>query len=201
MYLPYRVVDDFEKEVAKFAGSKYAIAIDSCSNALFLCCYYLCYYLKVHIVSIPKHTYFSVPCSIIHAGGEVVFDDREWSGCYQLKPHPIYDSALRFRKGMYIKGSYYCVSFHAKKHLPIGRGGMILTDDPIATKWFKSARIDGRHEIAMKQDKIDMLGWNMYMTPEQAARGLLLLDKIKSQPPLPDLEQHYPDLSKFEVYK
>lgn len=194
--ISFNIVKQFEEEVAKFAGAKFGVAMDSCSNALFLCCYYL----KVKTISIPKHTYFSVPCSIIHAGGSVVFDNRKWNGCYRLKPYPIYDSALRFCKNMYIQDSFYCLSFHAKKILNIGRGGMILCDDEDAAQWFRKARMDGRNDVAMQDDNITMLGWNIYMTPEQAARGLHLLELLKSKKEIPNIHQDYPDLSKFRVY-
>ena len=90
-----------------------------------------------------------------------------------------------------------CLSFHIKKHLKIGKGGMILTDDIIAAEWFKKARYEGRSEKFYKDDSIDEMGWNMYMTPEQAARGLALFDTVKNKD-IPDLkmeEQGYPDLS------
>ena len=38
------------------------------------------------------------------------------------------------------------LSFHIKKQLPIGKGGMILTDDQQAVEWFKKARYEGRSE-------------------------------------------------------
>ena len=53
----YKVVNDFEKAMADFVGSPYAVAVDSCTNALFLCCKYL----KVKEVTIPCKTYVSVP--------------------------------------------------------------------------------------------------------------------------------------------
>ena len=34
---PWDVVEAFEDKVAKFAGSKYAVATDSCTNSMFLC--------------------------------------------------------------------------------------------------------------------------------------------------------------------
>ena len=34
---PHEIVEMFEKEIAEYAGSKYAIAIDCCTNGLFLC--------------------------------------------------------------------------------------------------------------------------------------------------------------------
>lgn len=197
--MPYEVVRKFEEEIAEYAGSKYAVAVSSCTNALFLCCAYK----KVRWVHIPKQTYPGVACSIIHAGGKAIFHNDGWSGIYKLYPYEIYDSALRFQKGMYIKESLYCLSFHAKKHLPIGRGGMILTDDIRAQMWLKRARFDGRGERPLSEDKFIMLGWNMYMIPEQAARGRMLFDTIKNKK-FADLlveEQGYPDLSKCEVYK
>jgi dTDP-4-amino-4,6-dideoxygalactose transaminase len=38
---PREVIDMFEKKVAEFAGSKYAISVDCCSNGIFLCLKYL----------------------------------------------------------------------------------------------------------------------------------------------------------------
>ena len=34
---PWDVVDLFEKKMAEYAGSKYGVAVDNCTNALFLC--------------------------------------------------------------------------------------------------------------------------------------------------------------------
>ena len=198
---PYQIVKMFEEEIAEYTGSKYAVSVDSCTNALFLCCQYL----KVKKVTIPSRTYLSVPMSIINAGGNVVFDKRHesnhWTGTYQLKPYPIYDSAKRLTSNMYIKNSYMCLSFHIKKQLPIGKGGMILTDDSEAVDWFKKSRYEGRGEVYYKEDNIETLGWNMYMTPEQAARGLSLMQNYPEHNT--DLEEKngYRDLTEFPVFK
>ena len=80
---------------------------------------------------------------------------------------------------------------------------MILTDNRQAYEWLKKARFDGRSQVPLSEDVLDMVGWNMYMTPEQAARGLMLFDLIKDKD-LPDMDstkQGYPDLSKVEAYK
>ena len=194
----FAIVSKFEEEIAEYAGSKYAIAVDSCCNAIFLSCVYK----LVKEVAIPKFTYPGVACSIIHAGGIPTFTKSMWTGTYVLKPYEITDGALRFKKGMY-KGGLHCLSFHAKKHLPIGRGGMILTDDLDAWWWLRKARFDGRSGVPLSEDHITMVGYNMYMTPEQAARGLTLFDLIKDKD-LPDIDstkQCYPDLSKIAAYK
>lgn len=194
---PFDTVRNFERALADFSGSKYAVAVDSCTSALLLACAYL----KVDEVTIPCRTYPSVPCSIIHAGGKVKFENLDWSGIYQLKPYPIYDGAKRFRKNMYIPGSFHCLSFHAKKLLPIGRGGAILTDDLDAYEWLKIASFDGRHPgVPLSEDTFDIIGWNVYMSPEQAARGHLLLsmmrDDCEDQVEIPP----YPDLSKSKIF-
>ena len=62
------VVEQFEKAVADFSGSKYAVAVDSCTNALFLSLMYMKQTgmsLPTHI-TIPTRTYISVPLSLIH---------------------------------------------------------------------------------------------------------------------------------------
>ena len=114
---PYKIVSMFEEEISEYTGSKYVITVDSCTNALFL----VCKYLKVKEVTIPSETYLSVPMSIIHAGGDVVFDKttktNHWKGIYQLKPYPIYDAAKRFTSDMYIKGTFMCLSFQNFKNL------------------------------------------------------------------------------------
>jgi dTDP-4-amino-4,6-dideoxygalactose transaminase len=198
---PYKVVQMFEEEVADYTGSPYAVSVDSCTNAIFL----ICKYLKVKEVTIPSKTYLSVPQSIIHSGGEVIFDTtketNDWSGIYQLKPYPIYDSAKRFTSNMYIPGSFMTLSFHIKKHLKIGKGGMILTDDKDAVNWFKKARYEGRGEKLYHEDDIDMLGWNMYMTPQQASHGLSLMQNYPVD--VQDLDENngYRDLTEFSVFK
>lgn len=196
---PYKIVTMFEEEIASYTGAPYAVSVDSCTNALFLCLKYL--KAEGKKVEVPKHTYLSVPMSIIHAGAIPVFKDIHWLGLYQLKPLPIYDSAKRLTSGMYIPDSYMCLSFHIKKQISIGKGGMILTDNKEAVQWFKKARYEGRSEVFYKDDNINMLGWNMYMTPQQAAHGLALFQQYP--PHVEDMGEAggYSDLTKNDVFK
>ena len=137
--------------------------------------------------------------SIIHAGGEVVFETLHWSGIYQLKPYPIYDGAVRMKKGMYKPNTFHCLSFHIRKHIPIGKGGMILTDDIKAYRWFKKARYEGRDiTIPYDQDQISTLGWNMYMPPEQAAYGIKLFLQIDNLNPDCGGSWKYPDCRQYK---
>ena len=202
---PWDVVDAFEKKVAEYAGSKYAVSLDNCTNALFLCLKYLNAHgwLRAgYTITIPSRTYLSVPGTIINAGCDVKFEDIEWDGLYQLKPYTIYDSATRFRKGMYVKDSFQCLSFHMKKILPIGKGGMILTNSKKAYDWFKVARYEGRHiELTYEDDSFDMIGWNMYMPPEQAARGIMLFEECAEQNGDCGGSWRYRDISQLDIFK
>ena len=153
--------------------------------------------VRVGLVTVPARTYVSVPMAVLHAGGRVRFEDIEWRGIYPLAPYPIIDGAKRFRRGMYAGGAH-CLSFHAKKHIAIGRGGMVLTNDDALAAWLRKARYDGREGKPYPEERIDMLGWHCYMTPEQAARGLQLLDLAPDA--APDLTEDYPDLRTMPVF-
>ncbi|NBP58042.1 hypothetical protein EBU71_16190, partial [bacterium] len=185
----------------------YCVVLDNLSNALFLCLYYE--QVKGVRISIPNHTYPSVPCEIIHAGGKVDFyktESKMLKGAYQLIPTKIWDSALRFTADMYIPGTHMCLSFTGPhKRLKLSKGGAILTDDKNAYDWFKRARFSGRNECSYHDDYFDMLGWNFYMIPELAVRGLLLMNDFYNidgtKKHFDDLELPYPDLSKFPIYQ
>jgi len=170
-------VDKFEEIVANYAGSKYAVAVDSCTNALFLSFKYCKDVLKLGdwFVEIPKQTYISVPMQAINAGYKVKFVDKSWSGSYKLGSLPIIDSAQKFCSQMYKNDTFYCLSFNFKKILSTGKGGMILTDNKDAYEWFRRVRYDGRPSIYyndMMNIPVTEIGYHMYMTPEQAVMGI-----------------------------
>ena len=68
-------VSFFEKEVASYCNARHGVAVDSCSNALFLTFKYLSTICDRQVIQVPKHTYISVPMSIIHAGYDIEFID------------------------------------------------------------------------------------------------------------------------------
>lgn len=208
----YKITEDFEKLLSDYTGSPYVVALDNMSNALFLALYYeknISKTLESDSITIPNRTYPSVPCEIIHAGLKVNFETVEGKtikGAYQLKGSNVWDSALRFTGDMYIPNSFMCISFTGPyKHFKLSKGGAILTDNLDAYYWFKRARYSGRRECSYHDDYFDMLGWNFYMMPELAARGVLLMNQFYnldgSKKYNEDLELPYPDLSKFEIYK
>ena len=167
---PWDIVNLFEKKVSKFCGSKYAVAVDCCTNAIFLSLKFINDKKKI---TIPTNTYVSVLSAINLANYKFNTAKIKWEGSYYLKPYPIIDSATKFTKNMYTKKTFTCLSFHHRKHIAIGRGGMILTDSLKAYSWFKKARYDGRNlNNKYNEDPISSIGWHMYMTPEQAYIGL-----------------------------
>ena len=207
----YKITEDFEKALADYTGAPYVVTVDNQSNALFLSLYYeknIKKSISDEFITIPSRTYPSVPCEIIHAGLKVDFESVKGStikGAYQLKGSNVWDSALRFTADMYLSGTHMCVSFTGPyKHFKLSKGGAILTDSLEAYHWFRRARYSGRRECSYHDDHFDMLGWNFYMMPELAARGILLISQFYnldgSKKQMDDLELPYPDLSKYEIY-
>ena len=196
---PWDVVDAFEDKVAKYAGSKYAVAVDNCTNGMFMALKYLG---AEGTITLPKKTYLSVPGLVIHAGCQIKFEDFEWSGVYKLDPYPVVDGATRFTKDMYIPGTFHCLSFHIRKVLAIGKGGMILTDDKEAADWFRRARYEGRNnrEAHDSIDDIWILGWNFYMPPEQAGYGIELFNKLPEKNDDTGGSWKYKDLSSYTAW-
>ncbi len=197
------VVDIFEKKVAAFAGCKYAVTTDCCTNGLFLCLKYIQGGNEIdesEPVVIPVRTYVSTAMQIIHAGYEVAFDDIEWTGIYRLGQTRIWDGAVRWTMGMYVgNNALQVVSFQFKKRIPIGRGGMILTDDFDAYTILKIMGHDGR-DLSLPYDHprhVKMIGYNMYMTPEDAARGIILMDGTSSINEDSGDHMMYPDVKKM----
>lgn len=207
----YQITEDFEKKLSDYTGSPYVVTLDNMSNALFLALYYeknVSKTIESETIIIPNRTYPSVPCEIIHAGLKVSFEPVEGKtikGMYQLKGSNVWDSALCFSADMYKSGQHICVSFTGPyKHFKLSKGGAILTDSLEAYHWFKRARYSGRRECSYHDDYLDMIGWNFYMMPELAARGLLLMNQFYNldgtKKHNTDLELPYPDLSQFKVY-
>ena len=194
----FGVVDSFEESVAKFAGSRYAVAVNTGTSALFLSFKYeKLKHPEIETVTMPCRTFVSVPMAAIHAGFKVDFVDYEWNGVYMIDPISVTDGALRFKRGMY-NGGLHCLSFHARKLLNIGEGGMVLTNDHDAYHWLRKARYSGRSAPLYDIEHIDMVGWQLYMTPEKAARGLHLMDYVENWE---DQQMEYTDLRTAKVFQ
>ena len=205
---PIDIIDIFEKKVAKFAGSKYGVAVNSSSSGIFLC---LKYYQAMYgnqkdfptTITVPSRTYISVPMTVINAGFKVKFEDIKWKGIYDLEPFNLVDGATRWTKDMYVgDGALQVVSFQVKKRIPIGAGGMILTDDKKEYEWLKLASHDGRNmNVHYGDDEFAIIGWHMNMIPEDAARGILLIDSVPEVNEDVYSWENYYDISKRKVFE
>lgn len=196
---PSEVIEIFEKRMADFCGAPYAVAVDCATHALELSLRYL--QVKGE-VQVPRRTYPSVPMTLLQLGCRLRWRDLNWQGIYRLEPTPVWDCSLRLSPGMYQPGQWMCLSFQQKKRLGIGRGGMILLDEARAYHWLKRACHDGRTPgVRWHEDQIQMMGWHYYMTPEDAARGLLLFGDLPGD--FSDLggSERYPDLLQFDFFR
>jgi dTDP-4-amino-4,6-dideoxygalactose transaminase len=76
---------------------------------------------------------------------------------------------------------------------------MILTNSKTKYEKLKLLRYDGRNiNIKYDNDKFKMMGYHMYMTPEQAAYGLKLFEKNMKKK---QKEITYLDYSNLNKYK
>lgn len=95
-----------------------------------------------------------------------------------------------------------CLSFQHQKHLSLGRGGMILTDDKEAAAELKKMSYDGRlPNIPWREQDINSLGYHYYMTPETASLGLEKLPNAIERIPRQWTILDWPDLTSLEVFR
>jgi dTDP-4-amino-4,6-dideoxygalactose transaminase len=203
----YKVVDMFEEELCVYTRAPFAIAVDSCTNALFLSLVYEhersrpATHRRVDwapVLTLPRRTYVGVLQAVRNAGYVVEWarSDWHWEFMYDLEPTRVIDAARCLTRKTFDPGHLVCVSFDAGKQLPLGRGGAILTDDKDAAQWLRAARMDGRPPGA-PIGETQFPGFHCPLPPDTAARGLWILsrwvDSGYDPPPLP--AETYPDLS------
>ncbi len=198
--MTFEIVDKFEKEVAKFFGSTYAVAVDSCTHGIELCLRYT----GEKKINVPKRTYLSVPFLAEKMGLEREWRDEEWEDYYTLNygGKRIIDAAVLWKKDSYIPNTFMCLSFQYQKHLSIGRGGMILCDNEKDRDILKKMSYDGRlPNIPWRDQDIDTVGYHYYMTPESAEIGLSKLDKAIETEPRKWVYTDWPDLTEMKFFK
>ena len=192
-------IHQFEQTIANFYGSTYGVAVDSCTHALELCMRYE----KYDFVEVPTNTYISVPFIMKKIGlKKWRWEDKKWEKYYYIGSTNIVDAAVLWEKNSYIPGTYFCLSFQQRKHLPLGRGGMILTDNPTAYYTLKRMSCDGRDFYRPWRDQdIDIMGYHYYMTPEKASEGLEKFQTAVNKPVRDWSYKDYPYLPDMSVFK
>lgn len=193
----FEVVSEFEKKIAEFFGAPYAIAIDSCTHGLEICLKYT----EADSIHCPKHTYLSVPFLSKKLNIKLNWKDEDWIDYYYITDN-IIDAAVLWKKNSYIPGTFMSISFQYQKHLSLGRGGVILTDNEEAAIQLKKMSYDGRlPNIPWRNQNIDTIGYHYYMTPETAQMGLDKLEEKINSTPRQWVVSDWPDISKFSVFK
>jgi dTDP-4-amino-4,6-dideoxygalactose transaminase len=194
----FEYIEQFENEIANFYGSPYAVATDCCTHAIELCLRYEGY----NNITIPSHTYISVPFTCEKLNLKWKFEHKEWEDFYYLGNTNIIDAAVYWKQNGYIENTYMCLSFQYKKHLSLGRGGAILLQNKKDYDILKKMSYDGRSPNApwMEQD-IDIIGYHYYMIPETAKIGI---EKIKNSilsNPKKWSYKNYPNISNMLVFQ
>jgi len=173
-----RAVLDFEDAFAEYVGADHAVAVDSCTSALFLSLKYF----QPERATIPSVTFCSVANAILHSGTELNFNDEIAVGySYELGFSGIWDSAHEVkRRDDWVGLSAVCYSFYPTK--PVGGlgGGMIATNNDGFADWARQARNHGsdRREYESAHS-VKFAGWKMQMNELQAAIGL---EQLKGLP-------------------
>lgn len=192
----FNVVADFENKIAEFFGAPYAIAVDSCTHGIELCLRYT----NSHKIVCPKRTYLSVPFLAKKLCIELEWKEQDWTDYYYLTPN-IIDAAVLWKKDSYIPNTYMSISFQYQKHLSLGRGGIILTDNKEAAIQLKKMSYDGRlPNIPWREQNIDTIGYHYYMTPETAQLGIDKLKKAIETSPKQWIVTDWPDLTKMKIF-
>ncbi len=157
-----------EQEFAKFIGSKYAVATNGCTMALYLALSKLNLKSGDEVI-VPSLTWTATAAVVIHAGGVPVFADvklSDWcldpadvkrkitkktkaiipvhfaaryaTGFSSFSVPVIYDSAHRIEKNDF-RGNVSCYSFYAVKNMTTVRGGMIATNSKKDWNFYQKA--------------------------------------------------------------
>jgi dTDP-4-amino-4,6-dideoxygalactose transaminase len=198
--MSFEKITEFEKKISEFFGSKYAIAVDSCTHGIELCLWYT----KEKKISIPKRTYLSVPFLSEKLGLEREWRDEDWEDYYVLNcgDKKIIDAAVLWRKDSYIPNTFMCISFQYQKHLSLGRGGIILLDNLNDFIILKKMSYDGRLPTTpWREQNIDVVGYHYYMTPETAQLGLDKLEWAINSKPRKWVTTDWPDLTQMDIFK
>ena len=195
----FEVIGEFENSIAKFFGSPYAIAVDSCTHGIELCLRYT----NETKINVPKRTYLSVPFLAEKMGLDREWRDDEWEDYYTINygDKRIIDAAVLWKKDSYIPNTFMCLSFQYQKHLSLGRGGIILLDNEDDFISLKKMSYDGRlPNIPWRDQNIDTVGFHYYMTPETAKLGLEKLQHAIDTPPKKWVVTDWPDLTQMDIF-
>lgn len=204
-----KMVTKFEEKVAKYVGTKHAVALNSCTSGLQVVLEALDIGLRDKVIC-PNFTYWSTPQAIRNVGAEPMFVDVQDDYCsYTCHKSVISFSDDRIFAGIAVDlfGNYSCCnyisenadydyppivirdaacglginykdlirydddlvfSFHPRKLITTGEGGMICTNDDVLAARLKVKCGYGRRVIK----------YNLRMNEIQAVMGLVQMEYL-----------------------
>lgn len=186
---------EFEEQLAKFTGAKYAVATDCCTHAIELCLRHD----KIKTTAFTPFTYVSIPMLMHKLNISYSYhsdEAQDWTGEYRFTLTRIWDSARKLERNMY-NGDLQCLSFGFDKPLSINRGGAILCDDKYDYEKLKRMSYDGRdlNISPWQKQEVFEVGYHYKPTIEEAEKGLELLQDFEGQ----CQHKEYPDLREIVI--
>lgn len=220
-------VEEFEQSICQYTGSKYAIAVTSCTTGLFLCLKMLGIG-KGDEVIVPSFSFIATANVVVHAGATPVFVDID-PQTYNIDPKKIegvvtsktkaiipvdqvglpcdLDEIKKIAKKYKLEviqdaacalGSIYkgqkvgsssnlaVFSFHPRKPITTGEGGIIVTGNMRQAEELKILRHQGmsvsdvvRHKTKkIIKESYNVIGFNFRMSDLQAAVGVEQMKKL-----------------------
>lgn len=189
--MSFNTLFEFERALAEYTGSPFAVVTDCCTHAIELC-------LRidnVNVTDFTAFTYLSIPQLMRNLNINYRLTGERWVGEYQFHGTNIWDSARRLERGMYRTGQKQCLSFGNGKPLQLGRCGAILLDDVEDYRTLSRMRSDGRDLTQDPwQDYSVSKGYHYCPTLETCAKGIEMLPIINERPKY----HQYPDCRMLE---
>src|SRR3989304_5533150 len=155
------ITKKFEEAISSYLHSKFAIATTSATTALHTA--FHCMRVKGKNVLVSDFTFPATALAVLQAGGKPVLVDVDKETMNVSRA--IIEESL---------ADATCFSFHPRKIITTGEGGMITTNDKILSKKFRSFKKFGQRDT-----KFLDIGTNYKLSDINSAIGLSQLKKIE----------------------
>lgn len=172
-YLHGSNVKEFENRFAEYVGAKYAVSVNSATNAIFLM-----FLNKRVTVNVPSLIPPVVLNALITSGNDINFiDDIDWIGgsyiLHEFKDYKIIDSAQRVDRDQFaleaMDNDLMFFSFYPTKPVGSSDGGIIVSNDLEKIEYLRTLSFNGMSFAENNWErKIAMPGYKFYMNSIQA---------------------------------